>query len=90
MMTRKSISLTLAALAASALPALAQRGEQFQAQVRGSGDSGKCTIEVRVDDVAEVEVRGTTGYLRTLQGQPASETAAPEQHGASHGKNEGA
>ena len=72
MMTRNTISLTLAALAASAVPALAQRGEPFQAQVRGSGDSGKCTIEVRVDDVAEVEVRGTTGYLRTLQGQPAS------------------
>jgi len=71
-MTRYTASLTLAALAAAALPALAQRGEPFRAQVRGSGDSGKCTIEVRVDDVAEVEVRGDTGYLRTLQGQPAS------------------
>jgi len=54
-----------------AAPAWAQRGEPFQATVKGSGDSGKCTIEVRVDDVAEVEVRGTTGYLRTLAGQPA-------------------
>ncbi|MBN8729693.1 MAG: hypothetical protein J0L64_04070 [Acidobacteria bacterium] len=59
-------------LAAVALPAFAQRGEPFRATVRGSGDSGKCTIEVRVDDVAEVEVRGDTGYLRTLQGQTAS------------------
>ncbi|MEP7365017.1 MAG: hypothetical protein ABI972_17330 [Acidobacteriota bacterium] len=71
-MTRYVSSLSLAALASLALPAFAQRGEPFQAQVRGSGDSGKCTIEVRVDDVAEVEIRGTTGYLRTLQGQPAS------------------
>jgi len=59
-------------VAAAALPAFAQRGEPFRASVRGSGDSGKCTIEVRVDDVAEVEVRGEMGYLRTLQGQPAS------------------
>jgi len=69
---RHTAFLSLAALAVLALPAFAQRGEQFRAQVRGSGDSGKCTIEVRVDDVAEVEVRGETGYLRTLQGQPAS------------------
>ena len=60
-----------AAAACMAVPGWAQRGEPFQATVRGSGDSGKCTIEVRVDDVAEVEVRGTTGYLRTLAGQPA-------------------
>lgn len=65
-------TIALFILAAVALPAFAQRGEPFRATVRGSGDSGKCTIEVRVDDVAEVEVRGETGYLRTLQGQPAS------------------
>lgn len=64
--------LAIVTVAAVALPAFAQRGEPFRATVRGSGDSGKCTIEVRVDDVAEVEVRGDTGYLRTLQGQPAS------------------
>ncbi|HZO55367.1 MAG TPA: hypothetical protein VFB63_21855 [Bryobacteraceae bacterium] len=71
-MMRHTAFLSLAALAVMALPAFAQRGEPFRAQVRGSGDSGKCTIEVRVDDVAEVEVRGDTGFLRTLQGQPAS------------------
>lgn len=68
---RTTATITFTLLGALA-PAFAQRGEPFQAQVRGSGDSGKCTIEVRVDDVAEVEVRGATGYLRTLQGRPAS------------------
>lgn len=37
----------------------------------GRGDRGKCTIEVDVDDVAEVEVSGDSGRLRTLAGQPA-------------------
>src|SRR6185295_11435959 len=37
----------------------------------GSPDRGKCTVEVVVDGVAEVEVRGNTASLRTLQGQPA-------------------
>jgi hypothetical protein len=31
----------------------------------------KCTIEVDVDGVADVEVRGDTGWIRTLQGQPS-------------------
>lgn len=35
------------------------------------GDNGKCTIEVVVDDVAEVEISGDMGRLRTLSGQPA-------------------
>ncbi len=38
----------------------------------GGGDSGKCTIEVEVDGVAEVEIRGDRGRIRTLQGSPAS------------------
>ena len=43
-----------------------------RASIRGGGgDSGKCTIEVRVDDVAEVEIRGDTGRIHTLSGQPA-------------------
>lgn len=44
-----------------------------QATVRGGGgDSGKCTIEVEVDGVAEIEIRGDRGRIRTLQGAPAS------------------
>ena len=35
------------------------------------GDQGKCTIEVEVDGVAEVEVSGDTGRIRTLSGAPA-------------------
>ena len=37
----------------------------------GSADQGKCTIEVRVDGAAEVEIRGSSAILRTLSGQPA-------------------
>jgi hypothetical protein len=37
----------------------------------GGGDRGKCTLEVVVDGVAEVEIRGDTANLRTLSGQPA-------------------
>src|SRR5205085_6002835 len=37
----------------------------------GSADRGKCTAEVVVDDVAQVEIRGTTATLRTMSGQPA-------------------
>jgi hypothetical protein len=60
-------------LAALALPLLAQRDSSFRASIRGGGDrnGGKCTIEVDVDDAAEVEVRGDTGRMRTLAGQPA-------------------
>jgi hypothetical protein len=36
----------------------------------GSGDSGKCTVEVVVDGAAEVEIRGDTAVLRNLKGQP--------------------
>jgi hypothetical protein len=51
----------------------AQYGDTRRASMTGSrGDRGKCTIEVEVDGVAEVEVRGDTGYLRTLTGQPAT------------------
>lgn len=35
------------------------------------GNENKCTFEVRVDGVAEVEIHGETGILRTLQGNPA-------------------
>ncbi len=36
------------------------------------GTSGKCTIEVRVDMSAEVDVFGDSGRLRTIAGQPAT------------------
>jgi Protein of unknown function (DUF3011) len=50
---------------------LNQQGEQRRAQITGSGNSdrGKCTIEVVVDGVAEVEIRGDSGVLRNISGQ---------------------
>jgi hypothetical protein len=45
--------------------------DRRSASIRG-GDRGKCTIEVVVDDVAEVEIRGQNAVIRTLSGSPAS------------------
>jgi len=61
--------------AIGALIASAMYGQAIQRQASivggGSPDRAKCTIEVVVDDVAQVEVRGTIATLRTLAGQPA-------------------
>ena len=48
------------------------QGEQRQADIRGGGGHGKCTIEVLVDGVAEVEVRGDMAFIRTISGEHAS------------------
>ena len=52
---------------------LAAQTEERRATMRGGGgaDYGKCTIEVRVDGAAEVEIRGDRGLLRTTSGTPA-------------------
>ena len=42
------------------------------ADIRGGGGDGKCTIEVLVDDVAEVEVNGRNAQIRTISGAPAT------------------
>lgn len=48
-------------------------GEQVRtANIRGGGGDGKCTIEVEVDGVAEITIRGTQARLRTRSGQPAT------------------
>jgi hypothetical protein len=64
--------LTLAIAAALALPGAAQIEEQ-RATFTGGGnrDQGKCTIEVRVDGSADVEIRGDRGLLRTRTGRRA-------------------
>lgn len=57
-----------------AVTAFAQRwgGNQTRrAEIRGGGGDGKCTIEVEVDDTAEVEIRGDVARLRTLSGHRA-------------------
>ncbi len=50
----------------------AANGATIRANIRPGGGDGKCTFEVEVDEVAEVEVRGDTGYLRTVSGSPAT------------------
>ncbi len=50
-------------------------GGQFRtirAKVSRSGGSGKCTFEVVVNGVADVEIRGDQGRLRTISGNPAT------------------
>ncbi len=42
------------------------------AEFRGGGGEGKCTIEVEVDDVAEVEISGSRAQIRTLAGSPSN------------------
>lgn len=37
----------------------------------GGPDRGKCTVDIVVDGVAEVEIRGGTAILRNIAGQPA-------------------
>ena len=52
-------------------PVFAQQVATFRAQIRGGGDHGKCTIEVDVDGVAEIEIQGDQGRMRTLSGNPS-------------------
>ena len=50
----------------------AQNNQRQATMVGGGGpDRGKCIVEVAVDGVAQVEIRGTSGTLRTVSGQPA-------------------
>lgn len=45
--------------------------DRIRANIRGGSGDGKCTFEVEIDEVAEVEIRGDQGYLRTISGSPA-------------------
>jgi hypothetical protein len=68
-------SQIIRSLGISAALASAVYGQTYQRQatiVGGGGpDRGKCTIEVVVDNVAQVEIRGATATLRNISGQPA-------------------
>ena len=58
--------------AALTIAAGAQAQETRRAVITGGNqEHGKCTIEVVVDSVAEVEVRGEMATIRTLAGQPS-------------------
>jgi hypothetical protein len=66
-----TIWLTSCLLLAAPLSAVAQLPDQVRrAAISGAGgSSGKCTIEVRVDIAAEVDIYGDSARLRTLGGQ---------------------
>ena len=65
----KRIFYGMIAVAAAASAQTYQR----HATIVGGGDpnNGKCTVEVVVDAVAEVEIRGADASLRNVAGQPA-------------------
>ena len=64
--------IAAAAFAVIAGPLTAQTFQR-RAEIAGGGysDRGKCTVEVVVDGAAEVEIRGDSGTVRNLSGQPA-------------------
>ena len=65
----KTVWVHVAAGLVLAAPMFAQKADIFRAQIRGGGgDRGKCTIEVNVDGVAEIEIQGDQGRMRTLAG----------------------
>jgi len=66
----RSIFCFSALAALSAWQACAQQ-EVRQAMITGKSGGPKCTIEVEIDAVADVEIHGTTARLHTLAGGPA-------------------
>jgi hypothetical protein len=62
----------LTVIAAAFVVAFPAGAQQFHRRATlvggGGGDRGKCTIEVVVDGVAEVEIRGDEGILRNISG----------------------
>ena len=60
-----------AILAGLLLFAVSACGQSFNANITGGGGNGKCTFEVRVDGVANVQIRGGQGFLQTKSGLPA-------------------
>jgi hypothetical protein len=71
---RLKAAVIYCAIAAGIVATAAQaQSRSIHANIRGGGgDEGKCTFEVTVDGVAEVEIRGEQGYLRTISGNEAT------------------
>jgi hypothetical protein len=69
----KTLAVRTFVLGAALISAVYGQNNQRQAAITGAGssDRGKCTLEVVVDGVAQVEIRGATASLRTVSGQPA-------------------
>jgi len=61
----------LSAFAALSVWQVCAQEQPRQAIITGKPGSPKCTIEVEVDVVADVEIRGTTARVHTLSGAPA-------------------
>ena len=58
--------LCSAILAVLMLFALASWGQTINARITGGSGSGKCTFEIRVDGIADVQIRGSpAGTLRS-------------------------
>ncbi len=66
----KNLNLAVVGLAVCVGMANGQQNTR-RAEITGNAVDGKCTIEVNVDGVAEVEVQGTVGRIRNLSGQRA-------------------
>jgi hypothetical protein len=69
-MGRKYIALALMMAATAAQAQVATRRASIVGNRGGAED--KCTIEVRVDIAAEIELNGEMGRIRTLSGQPSN------------------
>ena len=65
-------TLILGAMAALSVWQAFGQEEVRQALITGRPGSPKCTLEVEVDVVADVEIRGTMARLHTLSGSPAT------------------
>ena len=70
--TNRTMWVSLAGGLVLSAPMFAQQVATYRAQIRGGGGDGKCTIEVDVDGVAEIEIRGDQGVMRTLSGAPSA------------------
>jgi hypothetical protein len=67
----KTRFFTATSIFAAVASALCAQGMSRRAVITGDGspDRGKCTIEVRVDGAAQVEIRGNTATLRDMNGR---------------------
>jgi hypothetical protein len=54
----------------SCMVAVSQQQQTIQARISGGGGSGKCTFEIRTGGTAEVDIRGSQGRVRSINGTP--------------------
>ena len=68
----KWTSFCIALLGATIFCAVAAVSQQqtIQARISGGGGGGKCTFEIRTGGTAEIEIRGSQGRVRSMNGTP--------------------